>query len=87
MCDQLRVEQGTKIVTVKYDPIADAAYLDVVDHVDDGEAVVQIEVEDPDLKGRIILDLDKKGFLLGVEILGAKKVLRPETLRNSLRFK
>ena len=86
MCDQLRVEQGTKIVTVKYDPISDAAYFDVVDHVDDGEAVVQIEVEDPDLKGRIILDLDKNRFLLGVEVLGAKKVLRPETLRNSLRL-
>jgi uncharacterized protein YuzE len=72
-------------VVVKYDPIADAAYIDVVDHVDYGEAVVQIEVEDPDLKGGIILDLDERGFLLGVEILGARKVLRPETLSNSLR--
>jgi uncharacterized protein YuzE len=47
--------------------------------------VVQIEVEDPDRKGGIILDLDERGFLLGVEILGARKVLRPETLSNSLR--
>lgn len=65
---------------LKYDPDADAAYLMVVDDIAPGEAVTQVEVEDERLRGHVILDLDKDGFLLGVEILGASTQLRQITL-------
>lgn len=64
----------------KYDVDADAAYFMVVDSIGPGEAVAQVEVEDERLRGHIILDLDKDGFLLGVEMIGASVQLRPATL-------
>ena len=60
----------------RYDAEADAAYIAVVDAVQPGEAVAQVEVEDERLRGAIVLDLDKDGFLLGVEIIGASVQLR-----------
>ena len=61
---------------VTYDPEADAAYAYLVDHIEPGEAVRQVIAHD----GDVVLDLDAKGRLLGVEVLGAKRLLRPETL-------
>jgi uncharacterized protein YuzE len=55
-----------------------------VDEVGDGEAVVQIVVDDERLAGTVVLDLDAAGRLLGVEVLGASDVLRPETLQQAV---
>ena len=77
---------GTRIevyleVNFKYDVDADAAYFMVADSIGPGEAVVQVEVEDERLRGQVILDLDKDGFLLGVEIVGASVQLRRANLK------
>jgi uncharacterized protein YuzE len=61
---------------IKYDPEADAAYVYLIDHIEPGEAVRQEVV----LDGGVVLDLDSKGRLLGVEVVYARSLLRAETL-------
>ncbi|MDE3723116.1 DUF2283 domain-containing protein [Nocardiopsis sp. N85] len=69
---------------IGYDAEADAAYITVVDHIGDGEAEVQRHsIRTPDPEGEIILDFDARGFLLGVEVLGAARVLPPEVLATA----
>lgn len=63
---------------IKYDPAADAAYVYLVDRIQPGEAKTQIVV----LDGGVVLDLDAEGRLLGVEVVHAKRLLRPETLHT-----
>lgn len=58
-----------------YDKEADAAYVYFVDSIGDGEAVETIELND-----NIVLDFDKDGKLLGMEILSAGKVLGEKVL-------
>lgn len=70
---------------IEFDPAADAAYVRIVDHIRAGEAVTQVVVEDDRLPGEVILDLDRDGFLLGVEVLGASDLLRPATLASARR--
>jgi uncharacterized protein YuzE len=62
-----------------YDAEADAAYLNVVAHIGDGEAVEQEMIDRPEG-----YDFDQHGRLLGVEVIGARAQLRAETL-NVLR--
>lgn len=66
---------------IRFDPEADAAYVRIVDKIGAGEAVQQVQVEDERLRGEVYLDLDKDGFLLGVEILYATDQLRSTTLQ------
>ncbi|GAB3874500.1 hypothetical protein GCM10029964_016570 [Kibdelosporangium lantanae] len=68
---------------ITFDPEADAAYVEFVADVRDGEAVTQIVVEDSRIRGEVVLDLDVDGRLLGVEILGVSDVLRPETVAGA----
>ncbi|RCG32282.1 DUF2283 domain-containing protein [Sphaerisporangium album] len=63
---------------VTYDREVDAAYIELVE-TGPGEAVEQRVFEIPP-ETEMILDLDRNGFLLGVELLGASKVLRSELL-------
>jgi len=66
-----------------YDPTADAAYLYVVDKIAPG-AAVETRLPDVPLKDSIFaFDFDVNGCLLGIEILGASRVLSPETLRRA----
>jgi len=67
-------------VRIEHDRENNVAYIYLVDEIGEGEAVTQIEVEDDDLRGEIVLDLDREGRLLGIEVLGASRVLRPEVL-------
>lgn len=78
-----RPVQDLSIVEARagFDPDADAAYFSFVDAVGPGEAVQQVCVEDERLRGEVILDLDPRGFLLGVEVLYASAQLRPATLQ------
>lgn len=72
---------------IRYDPEVDAAYLTIGPDIEDGEAVVQIpEIYPPDGRGEIILDLDAEGYVIGVEILGASALLRPEVLAAAIRI-
>ncbi len=61
---------------ISYDKDADAMYI----KVDKGKYEVSEEIENG-----IILDLDKKGKILGVEILNVKSRLRNEILRELVR--
>ena len=68
-----------------YDWSADAAYFNISPRIKAGEAVRQ-DVHEIDGRGEVILDFDKDGKLLGVEILGAKSLLRPSTLKQAKRI-
>lgn len=68
------------MVQLTYDPEANAEYLSIVRNVNSREAVVQVIVDDPRLRGEVILDLDNSGYLLGVELIGATDLLRSDTL-------
>lgn len=66
-----------------YDPEVDAAYATIGQPIRPGEAARQVGVALPDdLSGEIVLDFDRDGHLLGVEILGASRLLAPEVLRG-----
>jgi len=60
---------------LEYDKDVDAAYIYLVDKIKNGEAEKTIELNDS-----IILDFNKKGKLLGIEILNASKVMNKKTL-------
>ena len=68
-----------------YDREADAVYIALVD-VAPGEATVQHEVPTGNEDSTIVLDFDERGFLLGVEVLGASVVLRAEVLANATQI-
>jgi len=60
---------------IEYDKEADAAYLYLVETIGEGEAVKTIQLND-----NIILDFDKNGKLIGMEVLNASRVLNKEVL-------
>ncbi|MFG6195936.1 DUF2283 domain-containing protein [Nonomuraea sp. JJY05] len=68
---------------IKHDDENDVAYIYLVDRIGPGEAARQVVVEADGVPGEVILDLDEHGVLLGLEILGASHVLRPETLARA----
>ncbi len=59
----------------EYDKEADAAYIYLEDSIADSPAEKTIELND-----NIIVDFDKNGKLLGIEILSASKVLHKKSL-------
>lgn len=73
---------GRGSMEITYDRVADAAYIRLVD-IAPGEAVVQEVVPGEDGRSEIMLDFDRNGFLLGVEILGAEAILREELLAEA----
>jgi uncharacterized protein YuzE len=63
-----------------YDADADAAFVYLVDAIDAGQ-VAQTQMCDLEIpEGAVILAMDVHGHLLGVEILGASRLLSAETL-------
>ena len=60
---------------IEYDKESDAAYIYLVENIGKGEAVKTIE-----LNQNIILDFDKQGKLLGIEVLNASKTLNKESI-------
>lgn len=70
-----------------YDPEADAAYLAVGRDAQSGESDTQIYgISDPRKLGEIILGFDTEGHLIGIEMLGARALLRAHTLEESRRY-
>lgn len=59
----------------EYDKDVDAAYIYLQYPIKDGEAANTIELND-----NIVLDFDKAGKLIGVEILDASKVLTKKVI-------
>ncbi|KRD36549.1 hypothetical protein ASE27_08455 [Oerskovia sp. Root918] len=61
-------------VVIKFDDEVDAAYI-TLQHVGEGQAVRQIVVDDGRLSGEVVLDLDRAGRLLGIELIGYRSLL------------
>ncbi|MBB6174664.1 uncharacterized protein YuzE [Nocardiopsis mwathae] len=71
-------------MNITYDADADAAYISVVDTIADGEAASQEHsIPTPHPEGEIILDFDAEGHLLGIEVLGASRVLSTAVLAGA----
>lgn len=69
---------------ITFDADLDAAYVYIADPIGRGEAFTQVWVKSKRIRGGdIILDLDREGRLLGVELLGAEALLRPDTLAEA----
>ena len=66
-----------------YDSQSDVAYLYPVDRVADGEAVSQVALTPPHREAEVLADFDRDGYLLGIEIIGARRTLRSEVLDSS----
>ena len=64
------------------DTEADAAYLSITDPEEGGAAVEQVVVG-REGRGDIVLDFNAAGRLLGVEVVGASALLRPDTLAGA----
>ncbi|MGW9111942.1 DUF2283 domain-containing protein [Microbacterium sp. NPDC055683] len=70
-------------MSVRFDSEADAAYIPVGPGPGSGEAVRQIAGIAGPHGGEIILDFDAGGHLLGIEILGAAVLIRPDVLEGA----
>ncbi|WP_083973848.1 DUF2283 domain-containing protein [Herbidospora daliensis] len=60
---------------VTYDRLADAAYIYISDRILPGEVVQAYTCDPSAVAGMIILDFDKSGKLIGIEVLGATSKL------------
>ncbi len=66
-----------------YDPVADAAYIYVTDPIGRGEAVSTAILDHEFLSASVNIDLDDQNRLLGIELLGVSRLLRPGVVRGS----
>lgn len=65
-----------------YDDDADAAYIYLTNEIQPGDSKRQAVVEADGLTATVVLDFDDQERLLGIEILGARGFLRPETIES-----
>ena len=65
-----------------YDPAADAAYFYFVDRIEGGAATRSVPVAEVAHQAIVVLDFDLHDCLLGIEIVGAAGMLRPETIAS-----
>jgi len=64
---------------LRYEPEVDAAYVTLGAPIADGEVARTVPVDLPDgVSDELFLDFDEDGHLLGIELLGASRLLRPE---------
>lgn len=70
---------------ITYDPDADAAFLYLIDEIASGQ-VTRSEMCDLEIReGAVILAWDAEDRLLGIEILGASRLVPPEILEEADR--
>jgi uncharacterized protein YuzE len=72
-------------VRVTFERSSNSAYIYLKEQAR-GEAVRQHHVGEPRTRGEIVLDFDKKGRLIGIEVLGATRVLPEGILRKAERL-
>jgi uncharacterized protein YuzE len=70
---------------VTFDRGGNAAYI-YLKEIGEGEAVRQHLVDEPHTRGMIVLDFDKKGRLIGIEVLDATRALPQEVLDHAERL-
>ena len=68
-----------------YDPEADAAFVYLADRIGPGEAPRSLMCDLEIQEGAVILLLDDDGRVLGIELLGASRLLPPDVLASALR--
>ncbi|QIS40289.1 DUF2283 domain-containing protein [Clavibacter capsici] len=72
---------------VTYDPVADAAYVELSGPIADGDAATTIHsITTPGDRGEVALDFDADGHLLGLEVLHASAVLPTAVLAAAVRI-
>lgn len=67
-------------IRLTYEPAVHVAYVHFVDHASRRGAIARSEWA---LGGNLIVDLDERGRILGIEILDTRAVLRDETLATA----
>lgn len=72
---------------ITYDPEANAAFIYLKETIAPG-GVARTEICDVETKPEtsIILCFDSEGLVVGIEILGATRILPPETLMRAQRL-
>lgn len=65
-----------------FDAQADAAYITLVPKIEPGSSVRNIEAQGVK-GGSVILDLDATGKLLGIEVIGARRLLHATFLAEA----
>ena len=66
---------------VRYDPVADAAYIYLVPAIQRG-GVAYSRVPDVSMTdGHVAFDFDDGGLLLGIEIVGVSQIVAPDGVR------
>lgn len=68
-------------IKITYEKFTDMAYIYLKDPIEPGESATTYEVDAKELKHSIILDIDKDGRLLGIEVFEASSML-PQALLN-----
>jgi uncharacterized protein YuzE len=71
-------------VRVTFDRSANEVYIHLKE-IGEGEAVRQHAVDAEHTRGMIIMDFDKKGRLIGIEVLDATRALPNEVLEAAER--
>ncbi|MEQ4209777.1 DUF2283 domain-containing protein [Actinopolymorpha sp. B9G3] len=66
---------------VTYDAEADATYVYLVDEIARGEVANSRVADIPLENAALTVDFDANGRVLGIELLGASRILRPETIQ------
>jgi uncharacterized protein YuzE len=69
-----------------YDPEVDAAYLRLIPTLEAGSSKRQVVARTDDLAGEFVFDVDENGRIIGIEVLDAAAVLRPETIAQLQRL-
>jgi uncharacterized protein YuzE len=64
-----------------YDTAVDAAYIALQDRVEAGAVAFTYACDPQEVHGQIHLDFDERGRLLGIEVLGASRMLPAELLK------
>lgn len=69
-----------RTLRMTYDPVADAAYIYIADPILAGEAVRTAMVDSALDAAALTLDFDLNNRLLGIELLGVSRLLRPDAI-------
>lgn len=69
---------------VTYDPVADMAYIYLAD-IAPGGVRTSVVIEDQELRGDLVIDLDADGRILGVEVFRPREQLPAPLLAAARR--
>ncbi|WP_087007181.1 DUF2283 domain-containing protein [Gulosibacter sp. 10] len=70
-------------MNIEYDPEANAAYIPLSQSSNGGVEYTATGITPPLGEGEINLDFNGNGQLIGIEIIGARSLLRPEDIENT----